>query len=121
MMNPALRPDASLFEFLAARARAASDLRLVLDVLVGCAAALGIAVWRPTGWLSVGGAALALATFGLWGVVDREVRDRAAAVGSARAVSVLRVARAGAAIVGFSSAVVALFAALGLVLGTWIS
>jgi len=45
MMNPALRPDASLVEFLMARARAASDGRLVLDALGGLLLALAIAVW----------------------------------------------------------------------------
>jgi len=120
-MNPALRPDATLAEFLVARARGASDGRLVADVLLGAATALGFAVWRPTGWLSIGAAALTLAAFGLWGIVDREVGDRAAAAGSRRALRLLRVARAGAVIVGSCSAVVAVFAALAVALGTWIS
>ena len=120
-MNPALRPDATLAEFLVARARGASDGRLVADVLLGAATALGFAVWRPTGWLSIGGAALALAAFGLWGIVDREVGDRAAAAGSRRALRLLQVARAGVAIAGSCSAAVAVFAALAVALGTWIS
>jgi hypothetical protein len=121
MMNPALRPDASLSEFLVARARAASDGRLVVDVLVGSGVALVCAVWRPLGWLSVGGVALALAAFGLWGIVDREVRERAAAAGSPRVVRVLRGVRTAAGLVGFCGAVSAVFSALGLALGTWIS
>jgi hypothetical protein len=119
MMNPALRPDASLTEFLVARARAASDGRLVADVLVGALAALVIAIWRPTGWLTIGGAALALAAFGVWGITDREVRDRSTA--SSWVTRALRIARAVAGIAGFCSGVVALFAVLGVVLGTWIS
>jgi hypothetical protein len=121
MMNPALRPDASLPEFLVARARAASDGRLVTDVIVGAAVALGMAVWRPIGWVTVGGAALALAAFGLWGIADREARERAVEAGSVRVIRLLRGARIIAGLVGLCSAVGALFAALGLVLGTWIS
>ena len=121
MMNPALRPDASLSEFLVARARAASDGRLVADVLLGAATALGFAVWRPTGWLSIGGAALALAAFGLWGIVDREVRDRSATAASGRVPRLLRAARVMVSIAGICSAMVAVFAALGVALGTWIS
>ena len=120
-MNPALRPDASLPEFLVARARAASDGRLVADVLVGALAALGLAIWRPIGWLSVGGAAVALAAFGLWGIADREVRERTAAAGSARVISFLRGVRVVAGVVAVVGAVGAMFTTLGLVLGTWIS
>jgi Flp pilus assembly pilin Flp len=121
MMNPALRPDASLFEFLVARARAASDGRLVVDVLVGAGIALGSAAWRPVGWLTISGAALALAAFGLWGITDREVRERDDEAGSARVIRVLRGVRMIAGLVGFSCAVGAVFSALGLALGTWIS
>jgi hypothetical protein len=120
MMNPALRPDASLPEFLAARARAASDGRLVVDVIVGCCGALAIAVWQPLGWITLLGVALSLAAFGAWGIVDRELRERAGAprAGVVRALSALRI---GTAAVGALAAVTALFAVLGVVLGTWIS
>lgn len=121
MINPAVRPDASLFEFLVARARAASDGRLVMDVVVGSGIALACAAWRPIGWLSVGGAALALAAFGVWGIADREARERAAAAGSTRLIRVLRGVRIGAGLIGFCGAAGAVFSALGLALGTWIS
>ncbi|MBW8769056.1 MAG: hypothetical protein JF589_04845 [Gemmatimonadetes bacterium] len=120
MMNPALRPDASLPEYLAARARAASDGRLVADAIVGCCAALGVAVWRPAGWLVLLGASVCLAAFGAWGIADRELRERGDAP-RARVVRVLSAVRFAAAAVGALSAVAAIFAALGIALGTWIS
>jgi hypothetical protein len=120
MMNPALRPDASLAEFLAARARAASDGRLVIDVMAGCCAALGVGLWHPAGWLVLLGASLGLAAFGAWGIADRELRERANA-SSAVGVRVLAVVRAAAAVAGAVAAVGAMFALLGIALGTWIS
>jgi hypothetical protein len=120
MMNPALRPDASLPEFLAARARAASDGRLVVDVIVGCGAALAVAVWRPTGWVTLLGVAVCLAAFGAWGIVDRELRERVGAPRT-RIVRMLLVVRVVAAGIGAFAAVVALFSVLGILLGTWIS
>jgi hypothetical protein len=120
MMNPALRPDASLVEYLVARARAASDGRLVLDALGGLMLALTIAVWRPMAWPTLAGVCLALAAFGFWGIADRELRDRADAAASL-ATRALGVARGVVAVIGFISAAVALFAGLGVMLGRWIS
>ena len=120
MMNPALRPDASLPEFLAARARAASDGRLVVDVIAGCGVALGVAVWRPVGWITLLGAAMCLAAFGVWGIVDREMRERAETP-HAYVLRVLSMVRVAAAVVGALAAVTAILAVLGVVLGTWIS
>ena len=120
MNSPALGPDAGLPEFLAARARAATDGRLVLDVLAGSLVALGMAVWRPPGWISVAGLALVLASFGLWGIIDREVQGRAAS-GRTPIVRSLVVARALTVVLGFVCGVGAVFAGLAIVLGTWIS
>ena len=120
MMNPALRPDVSLPEFLAARARAASDGRLVADVIAGCCGAIAVAVWQPVGWITLLGGAVSLAAFGAWGIIDRELRERVKAP-HARAERVLSVLRAGAAAVGTLAAIVAMFAVLGVLLGTWIS
>jgi len=120
MMNPALRPDVSLPEFLAARARAASDGRLVVDVIIGCCGALAVAVWRPAGWVTLLGAAVSLAAFGAWGIVDREIRERADA-SHGRIVRVLSLLRIGAATVGALAALTAMFSLLGIALGTWIS
>ena len=89
-------------------------------MIAGCGVALGVAVWRPVGWITLLGAAVSLAAFGVWGIVDREIRERANAprVLPVRVLSMVRVA---AAAVGALAAVAALFAVLGVVLGTWIS
>ena len=120
MMNPALRPDVSLPEFLAGRARAASDGRLVVDVIAGCCVALAAAVWRPAGWLVMLGVSVCLAAFGAWGIVDRELRERAGGRG-AGVVRLLWIVRAAMAGVGALAAVASMFTLLGLALGTWIS
>jgi hypothetical protein len=120
MMNPALRPDPSLPEVLAARARATPDGRLVADVVAGLLAGLGVAVWRPVAWVSLLCVCVALAAFGLWGILDRELRERHASPRHALARG-LRAARALVTAVGVVSAAGALFAALGVLLGTWIS
>ena len=120
MMNPALRPDASLVEYLVARARAASDGRLVIDALGGLLLALAIVVWRPVAWTSLAAICLALAAFGFWGIMDRELRDRADGTTSL-ATRALGVARGAVAAIGFLSVAVALFAGMGMMLGTWIS
>jgi hypothetical protein len=120
MMNPALRPDASLPEFLAARARAASDGRLVVDVIAGCCAALAIAVWQPVGWLVLLGVSVCLAAFGAWGIVDRELRELANTP-RVRLARVLAVVRVGVAALGALAAVATIFSLLGIALGTWIS
>jgi hypothetical protein len=120
MMNPGVRPDASLPEVLAARARATPDGRLVADVVAGLSAGLGVAVWQPVAWLSLLGVCVALAAFGLWGILDRELRERDASHGRAFARG-LHAARAIVTAVGVVSATGALFAALGVLLGTWIS
>jgi len=71
-------------------------------------------------WTSLAGISLALAAFGFWGIVDRELRDRADAPTSLAA-RVLGAARGALAAIGFLSAAVALFSGLGIMLGTWIS
>jgi hypothetical protein len=120
MMNPTLHPDASLAEFLVARARSASDGRLVLDVVAGALVALGLGIWRPTGWISLVAAALCLVAFGFWGISDRELRERAR-LSPPAIILVLRAVRAMATLLGALAALTALFAILGVALGTWIS
>jgi hypothetical protein len=119
-MNPALRPDASLSEFLAARARAASDGRLVVDVIVGCCGALAVSAWRPIGWLALLGISLCLAAFGGWGIADRELRERGDAP-RARVVRMLAILRIALAAVGVLAAIATMVTVLGIMLGTWIS
>ena len=118
-MTTTSRASDDLFHALAARARTTSDGRLVLAVLGGLATTLGTAVWRPFGWLVIGGVGLCAAAFGAWGIADRELAERSAMTGSA--VVVLRVVRVCSVIVGSCAAIVAALVMLGAALGTWIS
>jgi hypothetical protein len=108
-----------LFHALAARARATSDGRLVLDVIVGLTAALVIAVWRPAAWLVPACVGICAAAYGAWGIADRELGERA--VRSGPRIVLLRGMRVGSIVVGVAAAVVAVLRVLGAALGTWIS
>ena len=120
MINPALRPDASLPEILMARARSASDGRLVADVIGGFLLATLAAVFRFHGWPVVLSAGICFAAFGAWGIADREVRERASGPRT-RLVGALEYLRVLSAVLGGLAALAMIFGALGLALGTWIS
>jgi len=111
--------DASLVELLAERARNASDGRLVLDAIGGIIAAAIAAFWAGPGSHFLMGAAICLASFGAWGIVDRELRERAQLPGRFRAP--LRALKWAVALTGFASAAFLILAALALILGRMIS
>jgi len=112
-------PHDDLFHALAARARATSDGRLALAVIGGLATTLCMAVWRPAGWLIVGGMSLCIASFGAWGIADRELAER----GAARSieVAVLRGVRVLSVALGACGTIGAVLDVLAAALGTWIS
>ena len=118
-MTTAPRSSDDLFGALATRARVTSDGRLVGAVIGGLAATLGIAVWRPFGWLVLGCAGLCAAAFGAWGIADRELAERGAM--SRPSAVLLRIVQGGSVIVGSCAAIAAMLVLLGSVLGTWIS
>ena len=118
-MTTTSRSSDDLFGALAARARATSDGQLVLAVICGLAATIGIAIWRPFGWMVIGGIGLCGAAFGAWGIADRELAEREAVRGSSAVV--LRVVRVASVIVGTCAAILAALVMLGGALGTWIS
>jgi hypothetical protein len=111
--------DDDLFHALAARARRASDGRLVLAVLCGLVAALGMVIWRPFGWMVIGSIGLCAAALGAWGITDREIGERGAM--RSASVLVLRIARICSVVLGTCAAILAVLVMLGSVLGTWIS
>jgi hypothetical protein len=71
MVLSALRPDASLPEFLAHRARSASVRRLAIDLAVGFAGLAAVLRWRPAGSLVVVSLAAIFFVYGAWGIADR--------------------------------------------------
>lgn len=122
MVESQEQPDLSLVDFLATRARSASDTRLVLDVAVGLVAALIAVIWRPAGWIFIASAAACFASFGGWGIADRELRERAVDVANTGGrLTILRVTRIIAAGAGTIAAGALLVGLLGIALGTWIS
>jgi len=108
-----------IFHALAARARSTSDGRLVLAVIGGLAAAIGMAVWRPFGWMVLAGVCVCAAAFGAWGIADRELAEHE----STRTCShvVLHVVRVVSVVVGTCAAILAVLAMLRGAFGTWIS
>lgn len=110
--------DVSLPAALAARARAATDTRLRLDVMAGLIAALGFGMWRPFAWPIGVCVAVGLASFGVWGIAEREIQRVNIKPRVAEALRVLQVISIGA---GSVAAVLAAFVALGIALGTIVS
>jgi hypothetical protein len=105
---------------LARRARAASDGALVCSVVLSVVFGVMAATWRVGVWIPTVCAVTAVAAFGLWGIVDRQLtdpllppsvlRDR-----SLRAVKLLLV------VLGAAGLAVAFAFVMRGVLGTWIS
>lgn len=120
MVDTAAPPDEGLAGVLAARARAASDGRLILDVAAGLLVALAIVIWHPRAWVVPCSIGLTLAAYGAWGLADREIAERTNGADS-RLVRALRVLRGVAVVVGVVGAGVACFSILGIGLGNWIS
>lgn len=106
-------PDARLPDLLAARARAASDTRLALDLGGGTFAAAAALFWRPAAWVPLLAAALCFAAFGLWGIADRSLATRPSA--AARAL------RAFAGALGSLAGIALLFGVVAFGLGRIIS
>lgn len=87
--------EPGLAEFVAARARGASDRRLVADAVGGILVAVAMVVWRPSWGLPVLCGALCFAAFGCWGILDRELQE-----GEARRRELFRVLKGLAVVVG---------------------
>lgn len=120
MVQSVLRPDATLPEFLAHRARSASLLRLAADALIG-SAACAAAIWRqPTAWLVLASAALCFFSYGAWGLLDR-ARSRPALVNKAWLGNLLDTLCALCSALGVLAAAGLLLGVWAVALGTWIS
>jgi len=120
MIDSIPKPDASLPEFLAARARRSSDTRLVLDATGGFTVAVSAALWAGPGWHLLLGAGACFFAFGLWGIADRELGERGDA-GPRAALLLLQAARVASCVIGAAGLAVLLLSFLGLALGRLIS
>jgi len=106
--------EQSLAQFLATRARHASDARLAVDVGASFVVLLAASVWRGPGWIVVATASLVVLAYGAWGITDRELTERAR---SGRRPAPLRIARALAAVIGTAAALGFTLSALAVALG----
>ena len=111
-------PEISLTEFLARRARTASDARLAVDAVVGFVVAVASLLAQGPGWYLFTSAGICFLSFGAWGIADRELSERE---GSSWVLRGLAVARVASAIVGFAAAAFLVFGALGVAIGRVIS
>ncbi len=120
MVLSALRPDASLPEFLTHRARSASIRRLSIDMLIGLAGLSAAIWWRPSAWLVLASMALCFFAYGGWGIADRARSDAAT-----RGNRLLRASMEGLCVLlgaaGALAAAALLFSVWAVALGTWIS
>jgi hypothetical protein len=112
--------DSDLPEFLASRARAASDARLAVDTTIGLIAVLVSIVWPFPFWYFVTAAGGCFLGFGLWGIADRELSERGTNA-SRRVRDVLRAARVLATVVGAASAAVLAVMVMAFLIGRVIS
>ncbi len=120
MVLSILRPDASLPEFLAHRARSASFRRLAVNLMVGTVGASAALWWRPTAWLMLASVGFCFFAYGAWGMVDR-ARSRATPATNRIVVGVLEIFCALFAAIGALAIAALLFGVWAAALGTWIS
>jgi hypothetical protein len=111
--------EETLGEFLASRARGASEIRLVGDAAFSIFAAVAVGVWRGPLWDVRIAIALCFLAFGIWGVADRDLARRPDA--TRRELVVPRVTRIAAALLGFGAAAYLMLALLGRAIGKVIS
>lgn len=108
--------ERSLGAFLVARARRTSDLRLAADAGGGLVVGLVCALLRPPFWLPLTALGCAIAAYGVWAILDRELGEEAGRRSPAQRRALVG-ARALAAILGVAAAVAAgltlFFIALG--------
>lgn len=105
-------------EFLRARARAASDARIAVDLSVGAIAVIVAAATRPALWLLLASSGLCLASFGAWAALDR--MRVVVAQSRLREISLSAVLRL-FAVLGVAAAVATGFFLWVALMGTWIS
>lgn len=120
MVLSALRPDASLPEFLAHRARSASLWRLAIDTVMGAAVSAAVVWWRPTASLVLASVALCFFSYGAWGLLDR-ARSNAELANRTFLGRLIDIVCALCAALGVLAAAGFLLGVWAIALGTWIS
>jgi hypothetical protein len=120
MVLSALRPDASLTEFLAQRGRSAPVTRLAAEAVAGLAVLTAAMRWNPPAQLVIATAALCFVSYASWGLLDRS-RSRAASRGWIVTERILHAACVLCVAIGLVGGAGVLLSIWALALGTWIS
>jgi hypothetical protein len=120
MVLSALRPDASLPEFLTHRAKSASVRRLSIDLIIGLGGFSAALHWRPSAWLVLASLALCFFAYGGWGIGDR-IRSDAATRENRLLRGLMEALCTLLGVVGVFAVASLLFSVWAIALGTWIS
>jgi hypothetical protein len=120
MVLSALRPDASLVEFLKYRARSAPAPRLTAELIAGAVAIAAALWWKPPAQLVIVTTAACFSCYAVWGLLDR-ARGRALTRGRNRTARALRIACIFFVALGAIAGAGVLLSIWALALGTWIS
>lgn len=67
--------ETSLPEFLAERARASSDTRLLMDATVGLGVAVTFGIWRIPAWYLLTAIGACFFFYGMWAIARRELAE----------------------------------------------
>ena len=113
-----LETTGNLADLLAERARKTSDGSLLLCVASGTVVVAAALQWKPWGWPAAATAGLCVASFGAWGIADRELEERAASA-AAIATILLRALRTIAGVTGWLALVGFAFSAFAVAIGRW--
>lgn len=111
--------EETLGEFLASRARRASDALLAGHAITATLTVIAIAAWRGPAWDIRLTLAVCFLAFGVWGLVDRDIAARPSA--PRRQLWLLETVRFTAAAAGFAAAAFLALSLLGRLLGKLIS
>jgi hypothetical protein len=110
----------SLPQFLAQRARTASDGRLAIDAAAGLVALAAAVVVASPGNVVLAGVGTCFLAFGLWGITDRELGERRETIGPV-GVGLLVTARVLVGALGVIGGLGLIFGGLAVALGRWVS
>lgn len=110
----------SLPQFLAQRARNASDGRLALDAAAGLIALAAAPVVASPSNVILAAVGTCFVAFGLWGITDRELGERRLTIGPIGGALLLTV-RAVAGALGVIGGLGLIFGGLAVALGRWVS
>lgn len=111
--------DNSLPEFLAERAKRASDTRLAADVGAGLVAMVVFGLWRIPMWHLLVSAGACFFFYGLWAIANRELTDSAPVAPWGR--TALKALAATSALLGVAAGVFLMLAVVAKLIGRVIS